>query len=301
MKNFLLVGPKEHFPTDGVTIRGIKHLLGEAVGPYKSHYLYLDDHKEMVLPEKKEDYDALVVCGSPWIWHGFKRSWKWKNLKAIKNWYGAPKMLGMGLGSCFEVKEHEHKRLISNSDIKEWNSVFDGLNFLRDSVIGSLVDGKKAPCPSFYSCEFVDEPREYNTVFLYCPEIGVSAGTFDKSKLRQWYHDFNYLVNNLVDKSLPTFYYVVLQEEKERWQKMGFTQAITVLHDENHTIDASKKASHVVSGRVHCAIPAAVQGAKVTLASVDTRFLTWAEWSTNKIEAYKQKYVQFIQGYLNDE
>lgn len=277
----LLVGADENNSTDGVIVKGIRYLLNRSYPGCEMTYIFLNDHEKQYSPDFKwnESYDLIVVCGTPWLWDNFQRSIKYDNLITCFGAHNNAKRLFMGIGSCLPLG-------LENSGLLERPAERDGIKRLfenstvivRDKTAKAKLDiaGIKAvllPCPAFF-CYGEDITartiNDFKNVLVYQdPTLSISADQWQcPIKLAHYYNTMEaFRVINRAEV------YCANQKEIQSAINNGFP-APQLLRTADDTLDLMRSAYRVLSGRVHCAIPAIVQNAEVTLIPLDSRAST---------------------------
>jgi len=274
--NILLIGPAETNSTDGVIVKGIKYLLNRSYPNCDITYKFLID----IIPQTPNDfnvgtqYDIVVVCGTPWLWDSFQNTDKFKNLKMAFNNHPEAKKLFMGIGTCLHLKDADSDILERPNEVTAMHEVYDNATVIvRDHLaLAKLTKaGIKAallPCPAYYAYgdEVPTAIKQYNVLIYQDPTESISKGDWqDQSKLNDYYavmHQFRDAYNALVYCANPS--------DLPGAEANGFTP-ISVLNTVEETLELMRFAKHVLSGRVHNAVPAIVQGADTKLMALDTR------------------------------
>lgn len=271
-----MVGPERYNSTDGVIIRGIEYLLSLAYKDCKIHYIKLWDIK----PQAPWQFDVLdiemdliIVCGTPWLWDSFQNSVKYKNLNNCFLNHPRAKRLFMGIGTCLSLRRHK-SILKRPEEVAGIRMLFnDSTVIVREPIAKHMLDNAGIestflPCPAYYA--YGDEsqyPTHKSNVMVYIdPTKSISACDFqNESKLGA----FNDIFIKFNKKYGPI---VCIANEADR----GMAEAIglkdiLLLSEVGHTLDVAKGVNKMLSGRVHCAVPAIAQGADVILVPLDTR------------------------------
>jgi hypothetical protein len=275
MNNILLIGADKNNSTDGVIVAGIYHLLDKKVGAYKSDYIFLRDTKHMEDSEFNIDkkYDAVMVCGTPWLWDSFEKSQKYKNLLRCFELHKDTKKFFMGIGSCLINGQENSNVLERPSEVAGIKALFSNAEvYVRDKVAHDKLNraGIKntlTACPSFF-CYGDDTERSFedNVMIWYDPTIGISEVDWrNKDKLQKYYNLF-LKFNNKYNPSI----YCANKHEVKKALEIGLPEPKLIGGWEN-TLKIMKRANLVLSGRVHCSVPAFVKGKGLGLISVDTR------------------------------
>lgn len=281
----LLVGADENNSTDGVIVKGIRYLLNRAYPDCEMTYVKLNDHETQGFAafNAGESYDVIVVCGTPWLWDNFQNSIKYKNLQTC--FYAHPAYVArlfMGIGSCIPLGLERSDILERPAEIQAMKTLFKGAKIIvRDKIAKNKLDNANIkstllPCPAFFC--YGDDPHtkspqkinEFKAVLVYQdPTLSISADQWRcPVKLTHYYSTMEtFRVKNSAE------IYCANESEIESAQKNGFPTP-KLLKTADDTLVLMRSAFRVLSGRVHCAIPAIVQHADVTLIPLDSRAST---------------------------
>lgn len=267
-----------------------------------------------LLPDEEllsgEKFDAIVVPGSPFLWDQYHKTAKIANLLRAKEIHNCP-VIWMGIGSCLPLDHRDI--LFSDEHLAATKRIYgNDLVIVRDSLAQEImqksgVKSEHLVCPSYYSqridrIEVTDysqnfnygsgtfslpagkfeiqygtagveitkilEPRKENLIVFYEPTIGLSHQSWtDPKKLEEYYEIYREFAKNGADVVVKDV------EEVEFAEKIGLTD-VRVLKDVDDTLDTVCKYKNVLSGRVHCAVPALISGCNCRLIPIDTRYLT---------------------------
>lgn len=263
-------------PTDGVIFRGIYNLLNK-IYPNSEFYNLPDNARwyrdanfiseENLHLDKK--FDAIIVPGSPFLWHYYYDTFKIKNLLRIKQLHKCP-VIWLGIGACLPYYGRD---LFDKIHFEQTNKIFSGdLVIVRDSLAKSILDksgiqSTHLVCPSYFSQDVHEKTKE-NLIVFYEPGIGLSYGDWqDKKKLENYYDIYREFSQNDCDVVVKDF------EEIEFAEKIGL-KGVRLLKDTDDTLNTVREYRNVLSGRVHIAIPSLISGANVGIIPIDTRYLT---------------------------
>jgi hypothetical protein len=318
MKRFLLIGPDKNLATDGVIFLGIQNLLGSLNLPFQYDYLDLLDSEEQTYPQYlNSSYNALIICGTPWLWDQMWSSHKIQNIQKIFNRFnGQTKRVFLGIGSCFPT-ENSRKFLRSPEDQTCLRELFkESLVITRDHLAQEVLELAQVPshflpCPSFYcygvNSKISSESRR-NVLVWYDPLSGLSKSLWQKrSEAYKTYidevHKFIYDHSPLIVCNLFT------ETHEAKRQKIQVDRVFTGPEDNLFTMYSARR---VFSGRVHCAVPALVQQKDITLYPIDSRFWTLADWGGKiageadlwvpppDLTAIAKDYQGLLRSYLSD-
>lgn len=274
---FLLVGANKENSTDGVIVKGIFNILENTFSDHEKKYLYLKDTTKMTNSEffTDEKFDAIFVCGTPWLWDSFQNSIKYDNLYRIFKSHPEAKQIFLGAGSCMYVECINGDILRRPEEIKGIKKLYEkALVISRDKIAHSLfenagINSVFLPCPAYF-CYGIDNIK-YGTktenVLIWCdPKLTIAAnGWTNKEKLKK-YHDVckQFFIRNKAKV------YCASKKEINSAIQLGIGEPI-VLTGYEHTLNVMQNAKTVLSGRVHCGVPAFVQGCNLGVLQIDTR------------------------------
>ena len=274
---FLLIGANKENSTDGVIVKGIFNILENVFKNHEKKYLFLEDAIKMTDNEFfiDEKFDAIFVCGTPWLWDSFQNSTKYDNVYRLFKSHPEAKQIFLGAGSCMHIESINSNILKRPDEIQGIKKLYEkALVISRDKLAHSLFEnaGIKSiflPCPAYF-CYGIDNIK-YGTktenVLIWCdPKLTISAnGWSNTEKLNKYYNTCKYFFVRTRAKV-----YCALKSEVNSAIKIGIGKPI-VLTGYEHTLSVMQKAKTVLSGRVHCAVPAFVQGCNLGVLQIDSR------------------------------
>lgn len=281
--NFLLVGANPNNSTDGVIVRGIHTLLEFTFDQYTYEYVTIRDHQ----PQKAADFhpdkqfDAIIVCGTPWLWDSFQLSVKYKNLlECIENTHFDSKIIFMGIGSCLNIKDMESDLLERKEERNAMNNLYDNIGttvITRDSLANEKLNKANIfntllLCPAYFCYGVVPASSAYNkedNIMIWQDPTQSISGEDWKSK--QKLDKFKQLFLDFYIKYAPDVY-CAQDADVQMALDIGLPHP-TVLRHWSDTLGIMQDAKRVLSARVHCAVPAIVQGAITELIALDSRSL----------------------------
>lgn len=280
MKHILLVGPQPYNSTDGVILAGIQRLLKRFFGRYSHDFLVINDIAEMshYALKSSTQYDALFVCGTPWLWDSFQKSIKYKNLLRCFEIHQTKKVF-MGIGSCLNLKDMDSNILEREEEQKGMMDLFkDALIFTRDALSQQKlakagINSKHLPCPSYFCYEDIDSVNHQNVLIWCDPRQTISGADWLASSRLDKYCE---IVRDFYLKYHPEVY-TVNPCEIPLAEQIGLPIP-KLLYSVDHTLDVMREANYVLSGRVHCAVPAFVKGKALGLMPLDSRHLTLSDF-----------------------
>lgn len=307
--NILLIGANPNNSTDGIIVQGIRNLLTEVYGEYTFDYVFLDDHNNMnsvfFYPNKK--YDLLVVCGTPWLWDNFQYSTKYKNLLLAFKLHNTKKVF-MGIGSCLNLNDINSNILKTSKEIEGMQKLFNDTTIIvRDKLAQDRLNnaGLKSyllPCPGYFSTN--KQSNLQNNVIFWCDPTQTISQTDWQSKEKL--DKYNNIFLQFYKRYNPKVYCAHASETSSA-TKAGLPIP-TVLTGWENTLNIVQNANHVLSGRVHCAVPALTTGTKVGLVALDTRSFTLSDFNGTiikeiedlnnlksiNLDSYKKLYMEIL-------
>src|SRR5690606_36925395 len=107
----------------------------------------------------ENEYDLVVVAGTPWLWDSFQNSNKWKNLVGLLNSLPKAKRIFLGIGSCVDLDVMSNSKttvLRTPNEIKEMQNIYmNSKVFVRDNYASLVFLNAGVPhtiqyCPSIF-------------------------------------------------------------------------------------------------------------------------------------------------------
>lgn len=283
--------------TDGNIYQGTFNILRKKYPTASIDYIKYEDFelvgRDYFQPQMQ--YDLVVLAGTPWIWDQFYLSAKYKNWLTLKATHPEAKFIMMGIGSCLNLQDIDTHLVRQPKDIPFLKELTKGCtvivrDFLAHEILNyGEVDNILLPCPSFW----VDMPEQKkigNALVWFDPLMGISSAA--------WENNFSLLA---YETRFLEFYkkykpdvYCVYEKEKASAIAIGLPEPMLLGNiKESHNHLAGRE--NVLSGRVHCAIPAFVAGAKVDLVATDSRAATYYEF----IDAIEYNKPGYLSTYLH--
>jgi hypothetical protein len=276
MKNFLLIGADENNSTDGVIVQGIRHLLNDSFGLIQSSYVFIDDHKDMSTQEfhPEQHFDAVIVCGTPWLWDSFQITPKYRNMQLAFKTHQEAKKVFLGVGSCLNLKDVTMAILERPDEQKAMQNTYgDAYVVVRDKLAQHKlqlagVQSTLLPCPAYWCYGMNPAPgyNNYNVLIWTDPKKTISHGDWCSPEKLAGYYE-------VVKKYIQVYHPLIFCAKEEDIQgalDIGLTSPM-VLRSWEDTLELMGNSGFVLSGRVHCAVPAYVKGAAVGLLPIDSR------------------------------
>lgn len=311
-KKILIFGGECNTSTDGIIYEGCINLLNDTFGQCEFVYsstgrvsrdLSLLSDEELKVNER---FDAIIIPGSPWLWHLFHHSFKIKNLLKLKNLHKDTPLIFMGIGSCLPLGKYD--LMYDQEHINAIQEIFkNSLTFVRDSLAKDILDNANVesflfPCPSYYCYKTLPKQpqEEKHLISFFEPShtfYSISHGDWqDKDKLDEYY-------NRLLEYQKKYNADVVCKEQGEvkYAQRIGLPTP-RVLKDKYDTMNTMKSYTHMLSGRVHHGVPFFVSGFKeLELIPIDSRHLTYEDFkniNSINLQTYGALYKLYIKKYV---
>ncbi len=292
----LLVGANKNNSTDGVIVRGIYNLLDKAYGKYESDYVFLKDTTEMELIDLEDSWDVVVVCGTPWLWDSFQNSVKYENLQRVFDAVPSAKRVFMGIGTCIHLDDIGSDILRRPEEIQGMKNLFSmSTVIVRDRLSKTLlenagIESDLLPCPAYFCYDEQNTPSKTSNVVIWCdPRQTISASGWQDDKK---YQDYCKIFVDFYKKHQDNIDVYCANSNELAPAIMADLPMPMVLEGYQHTMDIMRSAKNVLSGRVHCAVPAYSAGCNVNLVPIDTRALMFGLFE--KPLDYKEKYLQIL-------
>lgn len=296
-----MIGPNQHNATDGVIVRGIRNLLKAKYPNNTIIYKLLRNTKNQFISDFHEHmaFDMIVVCGTPWLWDSFQLSVKYHNLKRCFHAHPNAKRLFMGIGSCLLLGDVDTDILSRPAEILGMQELFkDSTVIVRDSVAKQRLDVAQVestllPCPAYYcyGLNNLIQPAKTRNILVWTdPQHTISAvGWQDSVKLEEYYNKcLTYL------KQYNAEVYSTDTDDIRTAQLIGLGTPKRLYNSKN-TLDLMMTADKLLSGRVHCAVPARAKGAHVEIMKIDTRSLVVTDFEkVSDFTPYVADYLRLI-------
>lgn len=268
--HILTIGPNPNFPTDGMIIRGVHNILKHTFPGYTHKHTLLWDSKLNTEEDfyKGEKFDLIVQTGSPFLWDQMHLSDKWKNLKLCSHVHPNTKVLMLGIGSAILLG---HNSIVLEDDVTGFLKSCQVV--VRDFKASELLRAYKVshellPCPAFLSTLGV-EAKESSTsaAVWYDPRHGIAAcGWNDRQNFLKYLTEYKRFIER---EGVKDIYFVNLIEHPAAIFTGDYN--FIRLESPQDVLLMINKHCRILSGRVHCAIPAVAAGRTVRLLAVDSR------------------------------
>lgn len=303
----LLVGPDQHNATDGCIVRGIMNLIHKTFEG-KEHlltsiqYIRLENDIPQNIKADLSYRDYIVVCGTPWLWDSFQNSVKYNNLLQLFNSTPQVRKIFMGAGTCVPLKASEEILNRPEERGGMYRLFSQATTIVRDSLAQETL--KKAgvkshllPCPAFfcYGDANISRTARYEDVLIWTdPTKTISASDWtDPERLREYYN----VALNFYSRYGASVY-CTDQRDIEKAISIGLPPPI-LLNSWRDTMGLMLKARRVLSGRVHCAIPAVASDTQeVDIMPIDSRHKAFTEFKRADLGLGKYKYLSILSGAL---
>jgi len=234
-------------------------------------------------------FDYVVQAGSPFIWDQMHLSEKWKNFMTCRQAQPSAKFIMLGIGDCF--LENDSHVVIDREvlDLFKDSLVIVRSHIAQRVLLDAGVGCSYLPCPAFLSVPsgIGRHTCDSATVVWYDPRFGCSAvGWQDPSKFAAYLDRFTDFIEK---ESVETIHYVADCEHPSLIPRLGGKKVVK-LNNPKDVIDMVTGYRKILSGRVHCAVPAKVAGCEVELLAVDSRAEAFYDFNYINQEKILEKY-----------
>lgn len=267
-----------------------------AFGTFSCKHTVLRDnstnHPDDFHPDEK--FDLIIQLGSPFVWHRMHLSRKWKNMHTAMFLHPQTPVVMMGVGSCFNLGTTIE---FSPDDIKDIYGQSRVTTITRDNIAQASLSRAGVystclPCPAFFSHQQTGHLKSPAIVW-YDPRLGLSSSSWkDSMQFTSYVERFRQFHAENPSAAI----YTINQSEIDSARRLGLFEGsgIELILDTRHNVDCMSRVSKLLSGRVHCAVPAFIAGADVELIPIDTRHRTLEDWrhdnptAPNFLATYKE-------------
>lgn len=289
----LIIHPNNDYNCgDQITFLGAKALLVKALGGY--HNLDVVQFDMQRCEREADTYisqynwgnvDLIVLAGSPWLWINCEGSIKYRYLLDALKRFPKAKVVGLGIGSCFDNKAYSGIRY-AESDVYFFNvperrkilkEIYSRFNYVlvRDEFAKHILD----------KCD-VSNKYSYDTSIFSYNKIGIGKNKGDK-KVLFFYNPLKGISKNVLDFDGAEYndyqikwarennadIYVNDCEEASYLEKLGIASSFSV--DLDFLRHKFMEYDTMLSGRVHMAVMGFLSGIPdITLMPIDTRYMT---------------------------
>lgn len=291
--------------TDGIIAAGAHNLLSEIFGKYEYNTINSQKLGKLdfnSLPDAcfypNEKFDAIVVLGTPWLWDQFYLSSKYINLMRAFDIHKQVRRVFLGVGSCLRLddsitlkreQEAEHLQLMMGGG---------AINIVRDSLAKEALDNAGVEshllhCPSYFCygvTPTISIKSDTNILVWYNPLTGISNDYWQGNKenldsyfdlIVSFYKAYNPQVYCAVNEGIH------YEEDIKLTKKLGLPPPI-ILQDWEHTKKIMGDGKIILSGRVHCGVPAYVQRKQIGILPIDSRAKTLTDFGCQAITNISQ-------------
>lgn len=257
---------------DDITYLGSIELIKAAIGAHEiiNYFAELEsEYNEYLALQAVSQADLIVLSGTPWLWDMCHVSEKYNILKRILSFSNKPK-IALGIGSSYPLNHYP----ITLPQIKDiWNM----FNFIstRDPIASAAltdagVESYNSFCTSAYAPIYNEAQWHLDTrptVVYYDISTGIA-----KDVVRPWmqkaYNKFLLKVISQYNAKVIT----ITEAEQETLSNIGI-ESFTPKTPQEVAVSLIG-SQFVLSGRIHTAIPSAMQGIPTYIMPVDSRWLT---------------------------
>lgn len=309
--------------TDGAIISGIKKLLRyvfddfevKSVIPNKTiefkgkkikicEFFKFDENDityEMLY--KDDEFDLIIVPGTPWIWDQFYKSPKYRNLIKLIEIHKNTPIIFFGIGSC--VSKGNISSLFRPEEQKHIRYLFSkGMVIVRDSLTYSAltnagVDAYLLPCPSFFAAEKIRNKNNSISFVFLDPLTTITAIDWIEKKYQ--YEN----LKNTIEKVMEEIFknngknYIAIHSKKNLEKSINYikTYSLDIIEDIYQTIKLAEN-SLLITMRVHCGAFAHSSQTKTAIIPIDSRALTLTDFGCFEINSFED-FKYFIKNYEN--
>jgi len=249
-------------------LQGVKNLLLGAFKDKNVRFSEVDRWKPEM--KYKSIIDLSVYAGMPQYGAREEIGKTEENLKAMRE--NIPKVMNIRSGTSFELNSNEEDviDLMANAGVAEhYKNEKLSLRTSRDSITKRYFDRigndcEAFPCPSFFSSTNVGD-KKYKAIAL----LNDSSFVTD-----QYNGDLKALTTSmerLFDNKENLFYVAHSHKDVEFYEKLDTEVPLKVFDKEEDLIQFYSEVSHMISFRLHGAVPAWASGAKVVILAFDGR------------------------------
>lgn len=304
MKVLFVVPSPDANPGDEVTFSGISRLIDESIVVASRGFFYLEAQTPDVIEDNRQllldDFDLLVVCGTPWLWDHCVPSRKYEELGRLLTRYGGSRKIALGIGAC--VPFHHGKDLVCADEhaAKALRDIWRQFDLIttRDDIAADILNACGVPChhefcPSVLGFSSIQDrsrpPRKSrrNALIFYLPQVGISRGSLPDDFLDDY---VKMQLNIAAARKLELACLLATEAEYLAHRLQVTLGSIPVLGSADAIYRFVADKPLVVTGRVHVAIPALMAGCRACLLPVDSRYRTAAELGVRILWRYKSHF-----------
>ena len=304
MRVLFIVPSPDANPGDAIIFGGISKLINTSMAVTFSECYYFEAPSAKIIDQNRQvtlrEFDALIVCGTPWLWDKCVGSRKYEELRYLLNRYRHTKKIALGIGACLPF--HFGKDLICAdatiaAALRDFWQTFD-LITTRDRLASEILNAcgvttHHTCCPSILSTSGYggQAPKRHTpnrgALVFYLPQAGIS-----RESLPEDFVD-DYVSMQLALAAAKNLDIACLTETEAKYlgQRLKVdASTIRILSnaDDIHAFVEGRKL--LVTGRVHVAIPALMSRCDAYLLPVDSRYRTAAELGVGILWRYGTKF-----------
>jgi hypothetical protein len=272
MLTITYIGTDNHNPGDTITDIGVRGLMSTALGPHYPVSVMLRDDvpvERYRLPPS----DVLVLSGTPWVWDSFAQCPKVKALQHILARDESSLRIVMGAGSCYLPGYPPGK-----SDIAAVRQVFGSFDaiFCRDRLAYEVFEealGERArwrPCPASYAAEVlgITASRHEELALVFLDPYHCFNGSFQSPETQAA------IMDHQIGLMQAGARVVCMTEGDASFYRSRFGEPHLASARPKEIVEYLGRFQHVVSGRIHGAVPPLSMGARCEVLPLDSRILT---------------------------
>lgn len=285
MKRILLAGADPNNSRDGMICEGVKRILLTKYQDATFDYVFINDQENMGHKDffPAEEYDLAVYCGTPFISDHIYNSPKWKNVKQLREVHKTVPFIFMGIGTSMNLDKIGTGFLMDQRHRKKFQEFFGSAHavIVREHLAKEILDNAgvectQLPCPAYYLNIAQNVNKEGPALVFYDPRIGISQddwkGPQHEEKWIRYASEFRDFYNNT-----HADVYVASVEDIPGCKEIGLPEP-KVLKTPQDTIEMIKRATWLMSGRVHNAVPAYVNDVNTILLAIDSRAYVFSDY-----------------------
>ncbi len=290
MKRILLAGADQNNSTDALIVEGVRRLLLIKYQDVDTKdYVRINDDQMMGFRDfyPAQQYDLIVYCGTPFLSDHIYNTPKFKNVAQLRSIHKDVPFIFMGIGVSMNLDKVGTEFLMDPKHVKKFQEFFEGSQVIvRDHIAKDVLDnaGVEATllhCPAY----FVNLEQNLNktgpAMIFYDPRVGISRddwiGPQHEAKWLKYASEFrDFYFNRDPDV------YVSNVDDIPGCREIGLPEP-KVLRTLNDVTTMIKKATFLLSGRVHNAIPADANDVLTVLMAVDSRAYTFYDFGGSVI------------------
>lgn len=304
MRVLFVVPSPDANPGDEVIFSGISRLIDESIVVASKGYFYLEAQTPDVIEGNRklllDDFDLLIVCGTPWLWDNCVPSRKYEELGRLLKRYAGSRKIALGIGAC--VPFHHGKDLVFADEhaataLRDIWQQFD-LITTRDDIAADILTACGVPshhefCPSVLGFRFCQDrsrsrPKSRRgALIFYLPQFGISRESLPDDFIDDY---VKMQLTIAAAKNLELACLLDSEAEYLAYRLKIALGSIPLLGNADAIYRFVADKPLVVTGRVHVAIPALMAGCRACLLPVDSRYRTAAELGVRILWRYRSHF-----------